>query len=149
DIEIETMKSTIQSYEKKLAEVKATLPKNEEQEIDADSKRIMDMVTSMEVTKILEQIAALEQQRDLVKEENADALDQDLVKKRVTEIDGQIAGLRKQINNRMGINASGPKKNVENRDLANSLNNKISDSRMQLQSMEVRRNALVNGIGEN
>jgi polysaccharide biosynthesis transport protein len=149
DIEIETMKSTIQSYEKKLAEVKATLPKNEEQEIDADSKRIMDMVTSMEVTKILEQIAALQQQRDFVKEQNSDTPDQELVKKRVAEIDGQIAGLRKQINDRMGINTSSPKKNVENRDLAISLNNKISDSRMQLQSMEVRRNALVNSIGQN
>ena len=149
DIEIETMKSTIQSYEKKLAEVKATLPKNEEQEIDADSKRIMDMVTSMEVTKTLEQIAALEQQRDYIKEQNADSPDQELVKKRVTEIDGQIAGLRKQINDRMGINTSSPKQNVENRDLANSLNNKISDSRMQLQSMEVRRNALVNSIEQN
>ena len=149
DIEIETMKSTIQSYEKKLAEVKATLPKNEEQEIDADSMRIMDMVTSMEVTKTLEQIAALEQQRDYIKEQNADSPDQELVKKRVTEIDGQIAGLRKQINDRMGINTSSPKQNVENRDLANSLNNKISDSRMQLQSMEVRRNALVNSIEQN
>ena len=149
DIEIETMKSTIQSYEKKLAEVKATLPKNEELEIDADSKRIMDMVTSMEVTKTLEQIAALEQQRDLIKEQNADAPDQELVKKRITEIDGQIADLRKQINDRMGINPSSPKKNVEDRDLAVSLNNKISDSRMQLQSMEVRRNALVNSIEQN
>ena len=149
DIEIETMKSTIQSYEKKLAEVKATLPKNEEQEIDADSKRIMDMVTSMEVTKTLEQIAALEQQRDYIKEQNADSPDQELVKKRVAEIDGQIAGLRKQINDRMGINTSSPKQNVENRDLANTLNNKISDSRMQLQSMEVRRNALVNSIEQN
>jgi capsular exopolysaccharide synthesis family protein len=149
DIEIETMKSTIQSYERKLAEVKATLPKNEEQEIDADSKRIMDMVTSMEVTKTLEQIAALEQQRDYIKEQNADSPDQELVKKRVAEIDGQIAGLRKQINDRMGINTSSPKQNVENRDLANTLNNKISDSRMQLQSMEVRRNALVNSIEQN
>ena len=116
DIEIETMKSTIQSYEKKLAEVKATLPKNEEQEIDADSKRIMDMVTSMEVTKILEQIAALEQQRDFVKEQNSDTPNQELVKKKVIEIEGQIAELRKQINDRMGINTSSPKKNFENRD---------------------------------
>ena len=149
DIEIETMKSTIQSYEKKLAEVKATLPKNEEQEIDADSKRIMDMVTSMEVTKILEQIAALEQQRDFVKEQNSDTPNQELVKKKVIEIEGQIAELRKQINDRMGINTSSPKKNFENRDLAINLNNKISDSRMQLQSMEVRRNALVNNIEQN
>ncbi len=149
DIEIETMKSTIQSYEKRLAEIKATLPKNEEQEIDADSKRIMDMVTSMEVTKTLEQIATLEQQRDYVKEQNVDSPDQDLVKKKISEIDGQIADLRKQINDRMGINTSGPKKNFENRDLAISLNNKISDSRMQLQSMEVRRNALVNSIEQN
>ena len=53
----------------------------------------MDMVTSMEVTKTLEQIAALEQQRDYIKEQNADSPDQELVKKKVTEIDGQIAGL--------------------------------------------------------
>ena len=110
DIEIETMKSTIQSYEKRLAEIKATLPKNEEQEIDADSKRIMDMVTSMEVTKTLEQIATLEQQRDYVKEQNVDSPDQDLVKKKISEIDGQIADLRKQINDRMGINTSGSEK---------------------------------------
>ncbi len=149
DIEIETMKNTIQSYEKRLAEVKATLPKNEEQEIDADSKRIMDMVTSMEVTKTLEQIAALEQQRDLIKEENADSPDQELVKKRIAELDGQIGDLRKQINDRMGITTSSPKKYLENKDLASSLNNKISDSRMQLQSMEVRRNALANSIEQN
>ncbi|MGA7161620.1 MAG: polysaccharide biosynthesis tyrosine autokinase [Bacteroidota bacterium] len=146
DIEIETMKSTIQSLEKKLAEIKATLPKNEELEIDADSKRIMDMVTSMEVTKTLEQIAALEQQRDLVKEQNTDSPDQDLVKKKIAEINSQIAGLQKQINDRIGINTPAPQRNLQNRDLAVSLNNKISDSRMQLQSMEVRRNALANSI---
>jgi capsular exopolysaccharide synthesis family protein len=149
DIEIVTVKNTIASYGKKLADVKATLPKNEELEIDADSKRIMDMVTSMEVTKILEQIASLEQQRDFVKEQNVGAQNEELVNKRIGEIDGQIADLRKKINDRMGTSASSPKKNVENRDLAKDLNNKISDSRMRLQSLEVRRNALVNGIEQN
>jgi capsular exopolysaccharide synthesis family protein len=109
----------------------------------------MDMVTSMEVTKILEQIASLEQQRDFVKEQNVGAQNQELVNKRIAEIDGQIAVLRKKINERMGTSASNPKKNVEDRDLAKDLNNKISDSRMRMQSLEVRRNALVNGIEQN
>jgi tyrosine-protein kinase Etk/Wzc len=149
DIEIITIKNTISSYEKKLAEVKATLPKSEEQEIDADSKRIMDMVTNVEITKILEQITSLEQQRDLVVEQNVGAQNQELVNKRITDINAEIAALRKKINDRMGTTPSVPKKNIENRDLAKDLNNKISDTRMRLQSLEVRRNALVNGIEQN
>lgn len=149
DIEIITVKNTISSYERKLAEIKATLPKNEEEEIDADSKRIMDMVTNMEVTKILEQIASLEQQRDLVVEQNAGVQNQELVNKRISDINYEIAAQRKKINDRMGTAAPIPKKNLENRDLAKDLNNKISDTRMRLQSLEVRRNALVNGIEQN
>lgn len=149
DIEIITIKTTIGAYEKKLAEIKATLPKNEEQEIDADSKRIMDMVTNIEVTKLLEQIASLEQQRDLVKEQNVGAQNQELVIKKIADIDNEIAGLRKKINDRMGTTATSPKKILESRDLAKDLNNKISDTRMRMQSLEVRRNALVNGIEQN
>ncbi len=149
DIEIITVKSTISSYERKLAEIKATLPKNEEEEIDADSKRIMDMVTNIEVTKILEQIASLEQQRDLVAEQNAGVQNQELVNRRIADINNEIAALRKKINDRMGAASPIPKKNLENRDLAKDLNNKISDTRMRLQSLEVRRNALVNGIEQN
>jgi tyrosine-protein kinase Etk/Wzc len=149
DIEFVTVKNTIHTYEQKLAYEKATLPKSEELEIDADSKRIMDMVTSLEVTKILEQIASLEQQRDFVREQNVGAENQALVSKRIAEIDGQISELRKKINERMGTSITIPKKNLENRDLAKDLNNKISDSRMRLQSLEVRRNALVNGIEQN
>ena len=149
EIEIVTVKNTILTFEKKLTDVKATLPKSEELEIDADSKRIMDMVTSIEVTKILEQIASLEQQRDFVREQNVGAENQELVNKRIAEVDGQIAELRKKINERMGTSTTAPKKNLENRDLAKDFNNKISDSRMRLQSLEVRRNALVNGIEQN
>lgn len=149
DIEIITIKNTISSYERKLADIKATLPKSEEQEIDADSKRIMDMVTNVEVTKILEQIASLEQQRDLVVAQNVGVQNQELVNKRIADINGEIAAQRKKINDRMGTTASTPKKNLENRDLAKDLNNKISDTRMRLQSLEVRRNALVNGIEQN
>ena len=149
DIEIITIKNTISSYEKKMAEIKATLPKNEEQEIDADSKRIMDMVTNIEVTKILEQIASLEQQRDLVLEQNVGIENQDLVNKKIADLNNEIAGLRKKISDRMGTAAPAPKKNLENRDLAKDLNNKISDTRMRLQSLEVRRNALINGIEQN
>lgn len=149
DIEIQTLRNTILTYEKRLAEVKATLPKSQEEEISAESKRIMEMVTSIEVTKILEQIASLEQQRDLIKEQNIEAQNQELVNKRIADIDGQIAGLRKKITERMGVTASSPTKTLENRDLAKDLNNKISDARMKLQSLEVRRNALVNGIEQN
>ena len=149
DIEIITIKNTISNYERKLAEIKATLPKNEEQEIDADSKRIMDMVTNMEVTKILEQIAALEQQRDLIVEQNTGIQNQELINKKITDINADIAALRKKINDRMGTAAPIPKKNLENRDLAKDLNNKISDTRMRLQSLEVRRKAVVGGIGQN
>jgi len=149
DIEIVTVKNTVWSYEKKLAEIKATLPKNEEQEIDADSKRILDMVTNNEVTRILEQITSLEQQRDLVVEQNAGVENQELVNKRIADINIEIAAQRKKIADRMGSTASIPKKNLENRDLAKDLNNKISDTRMRLQSLEVRRSALVNGIEQN
>lgn len=149
EIEIETVKSTIANYEKRLAEVKALLPKNEGEELDADSKRIMDMVTSIEVQKQLEQISTLEQQRDFVKEQNADAPDQSLVKKRVAEIDGQIAAIHKKIKDQMGGGASRPKKLAENQDMAKDLNSKITDARMRLQSLEVRHKALENGIAQN
>ncbi len=149
DIEIVTVKNTILTHEKKLAEVKATLPKSEEEQIDADSKRIMDMVTSIEVQKTLEQISTLEQQRDFVKEQNVGVKDQTLVNKRISEINDQIAALRKKINERMGTTDTKQKKNVENRDIAKDLNSKISDTRMRLQSLEVRRKALANSIDQN
>ncbi len=149
DIEIETLRSTIQTYEKRLAEVKATLPKSQEEEIDADSKRIMDMVTSIEVTKILEQISSLEQERESIKEQNAGTSDTMLVSRRIGELDGQIAGLRKNINDRMGIAATKQKRNAENEDLARDLNNKLIDARMKYQSLEVRRKALLGSIEQN
>lgn len=149
DIEIVTVKNTIFMHEKRLAEVKATLPKSEEEEIDADSKRIMDMVTSIEVQKMLELISTLEQQRDFVKEQNVGVKDQTLVNRRISEINDQIAALRKKINERMGTVDTKQKKNVENRDVAKDLNSKIRDARMQLQSLEVRRKALANSIDQN
>ncbi len=106
EIEIETARSTELTYGKRLAEVKATLPKNEENEIDADSKRIMDMVASIEIQKILEQISALEQERDLIKEQNADMQDQSLVANRIADINNQLDALHKKINDRMGIGSN-------------------------------------------
>ena len=149
DIEIETIKSTISTYEKRLAEVKALLPKKQEEEIDADSKRIMDMVTSMEVQKLLEQISTMEQQLELVKEQNTGAKDQDLVNRRMADLNSQIAALHKKINDRMGVGGTAQKRASENQEIAKDLNNKITDARMRLQSLEVRRKALVNGIDQN
>jgi len=149
DIEIETMRNTIQTYEKRLADVKATLPKSQEEEIDADSKRIMDMVTSIEVTKILEQISSLEQERESIKEENAGTSDTALVVRRIAGIDEQIASLRKSINDRIGVTANKQKRNEENEDLARDIYNKLIDARMKLQSFEVRRKALVSSIEQN
>ncbi len=149
EIEIETIKSTISNYERRLAEVRALLPKNQEEELDADSKRIMDMVTSIEVQKQLEQISTLEEQRAFVKEQNVGAQDQELVKKRVAEIDGQIAAIHKKIKDQMGVSSNKPKQRAENQELAKDLNSKITDSRMRLQSLEVRHKALENGIAQN
>ena len=148
EIEIETAKSTAVTYEKRLAEVKATLPKNEEDEIDADSKRIMDMVASIEIQKILEQISALEQERDLIKEQNADNQDQALVTSRIAGINSQIEALHKKINDRMGTGSNRPRRNAEKRELARDLSEKLTDAQMHLQSLEVRHKALVGGISQ-
>jgi len=107
------------------------------------------MVTSIEVTKILEQISSLEQERESIKEENAGTSDTMLVSRRIGELDGQIAGLRKNINDRMGIAATKQKRNAENEDLARDLNNKLIDARMKYQSLEVRRKALLGSIEQN
>ena len=149
EIEIETIKSTISNYERRLAEVRALLPKNQEEELDADSKRIMDMVTSIEVQKQLEQVSTLEEQRTYVKEQNVGAQDQELVKKRVADIDGQIAAIHKKIKDQMGVNSSKPKQRAENQELAKDLTSKITDARMRFQSLEVRHKALENGIAQN
>ncbi|HTX19084.1 MAG TPA: polysaccharide biosynthesis tyrosine autokinase [Bacteroidota bacterium] len=148
-IEIETAENTIQTYEKRLAEIKATLPKSQEDQIDADSKRIMDMVTSMEVTKILEQISSLEQERESVKEENEGVADTTLVSNRIADLDRQIAALRKNINDRMGISGNKQRRVAENEDAARDLSNKLADARMKLQSLEVRQRAIVANIEQN
>ncbi|HTR81976.1 MAG TPA: polysaccharide biosynthesis tyrosine autokinase [Bacteroidota bacterium] len=149
EIAIETAKNTISSYVNRLDEIKRMLPKNQGEEIDADTKRIMDMVKSIEIQKLLEQISALEQERDLVKEENAGSKDQDIVSKRISDINAQIAALHKKINDRMNSGSSKPDKYTESAELAKDLTTKITDAQMQLQSLEIRHKALVAGIAQN
>lgn len=148
EIEIQTTQSLIDSYVRRMKEIRATLPPEVEESVNESSKRIQELVTSFEVQKHLEQITKLEMERDVIREQNVNVRDQELVRIKIDELNVQINESRRQI--QLKINASNvlEKKKTDQADELKDLNAKILDARIRLQSLEVRHKALMESLAK-
>ncbi len=149
DIDIQTTQSLIATYQKRVTEIKASLPKNAEESVDSDSRRMLDLITNIEVQKLYEQIASLEAQRDIIKEQNTNERDQNLVAQKINELDKQITELRKKMNQKIGASSTTQKKTIEKLDDVKDLTSKILEAQIRLSSFEVKRKALEASILQN
>lgn len=147
EIEMQTTKSLIANYQRRINEVKSTLPKNVEENITMDSRRLFEMVTNIEVQKLLDQVARLEVDRDNILTFNPDAQNSPPVKKKLAEINGEIADLRKKIQQKIGTSESSSQSRIIDKlDLVKDLNNKLLEQQMKLQSLEAAHRALVESV---
>ncbi|MBI2428135.1 MAG: polysaccharide biosynthesis tyrosine autokinase, partial [Ignavibacteriales bacterium] len=147
EIEMQTTKSLIANYQRRINEIKATLPKNVEQTISMDSRRLFDLVTSLEVQKILDQVAKLEVERDNILASNPNALNTPTVKKKLAEINTEIAEQRKKMQQKIGTSESSSQSKIMDKlDLAKELNNKLIDQQIKLQSLEAAHRALLESL---
>ena len=148
EIDIQTTRSLIDSYQKRMNDVQAQLPPDVDKSVSEGNKRILDLVSSYEIQKLLEQIGKMETERENILELNADAANRELVKRRIAEIDHQIDEARKQIREKT-LGESSEKKLYDQLEGLKDLNNKLLDERLKLQSLEIRLKAINENIAKN
>ena len=149
EIEILTTKSLINNYQKRINEIRAILPPDLDARANESGKRILELVMSFEIQKLLEQIAKLETQRDVIREQNTNARDQELVRRKVDELTRQIDAARNQIKAKVTSSGIGEKAAYDQVDILKDLNAKILDAKIKLQALEVRLQAIMESLTKN
>ena len=148
EIDIQTTRSLIDTYQKRVKDLQSQLPPDYEKSVNESNKRILDLVSSYEIQKLLEQIGKLETDRENILELNAGAVDQEPVKRRVAEIDRQIEDTRKVMRAKT-IGDSSEKKRYDQVDDLKDLDNKLLDARLKMQSLEIKLRSINESIAKN
>jgi polysaccharide biosynthesis transport protein len=148
EIDIQTSRSLIESYQKRMNEVQALLPPDIDKSVSEGNKRIIDLVSSFEIQKILEQVGRMETERGNIIELNAGAADQEPVKRRIAEIDRQIDEARRLIRQKT-LGESSERRLYDQLEGLKELSNKLLDARLKLQSLEIRLKSINESIAKN
>jgi capsular exopolysaccharide synthesis family protein len=146
EIDIQTTTNLVRSYREQIAQLRAGMPKNIEDSLETDARRMNDMVASYEVQRILQQIDNLEQEVQNVRVQNPDPRDEEIVKKRLEDLQAKIKKLRAELQVKTQTGTQVTQRNRDKLALVREMNVKLTEAQIRLQSLEIRRHALEESI---
>jgi len=143
----DAMKVDIESHLKTLASYKDELAREE-----PNAAKVMGASDDSYIRLLQEQLAKLEVQRDIVKAQNAGAIEEKLYSDKVSEISAQIASLQKRLTERTtsylnSMLPSGQSSDGESGSFLAQMKRKIIEQQIGLDGLRARVNALNAVIG--